>query len=257
MIDTHAHLDDERFAADLPEVLRRAADNGLSHILTIGVDRVTSEAAVNLAERHPMLRAVVGIQPNYVAEVEQGDIDVIEELARLPVVVGIGESGLDRYWDKTPINQQALMFLHHLRLAKLRKKPIVIHCREAEADVVQCLAAFVSSEGPIRGVMHSFAGDAGTMHECLKLGLHISFAGMVTYKNAANLRELIAQVPDDRLLIETDSPYLAPVPVRGKRNEPAYVRHTAECVANVRGTTVEVIDELTTRNARELFNLTC
>ena len=255
MIDTHAHLDDERFQADLSQVLERARSANVSHILTIGVDRVTSEAAVVLAEDHPMLRAVVGIQPNHVAEIRPDDFDRIELLAQKPVVVGIGESGLDRYWDHAPFEMQEVMFLHHLSLSKTVNKPIVIHCREAEADVVRVLSAFALAYGPIRGVMHSFAGDVGTMHACLALGLHISFAGMVTYKNAANLRELAAQVPEDRLLIETDAPYLAPVPVRGKRNEPAFVRHTAGCLANCRGPTVEQIDSITTRNATELFNL--
>jgi TatD DNase family protein len=255
MIDTHSHLDDERFQADLPHVMERARTANVSHILTIGVDRATSKAAVVLAENHPMLRAVVGIQPNYVAQMREGDIEVIDELACLPVVVGIGESGLDRYWDRAPFEMQEVYFLHHLQLSKTVNKPIVIHCREAEADVVKLLSAFALANGPIRGVMHSFAGNADTMHACLALGLHISFAGMVTYKNAANLRELAEQVPENRLLIETDAPYLAPVPVRGKRNEPAFVRHTAECLANCRGTTVEQIDVITTRNATELFNL--
>ena len=253
MIDTHAHLDDERFATDLPAVLDRARDNGVSHILTIGVDRSTSEAAVRLAKQHQRLRAVVGIQPNYVAEALAGDFEQITSLAKESCVVGIGESGLDRYWDRAPFELQEQFFVQHLELSRKSKKPIVIHCREAEADVVRVLSEQVQMHGPIHGVMHSFAGDGPTMHACLALGLHISFAGMVTYKNAANLRELAAQVPEDRLLIETDAPYLAPVPVRGKRNEPAFVRHTAECLAMSRGVSVEQIDMLTTRNASELF----
>ena len=253
LIDTHAHLDDDRFAADLPAVLERAAAAGVMHTLTIGVDLPTSRAAVALATRFPQLRAVVGIQPNHVAEAGPGDWDEIVTLAETAAtVVAVGESGLDRYWDRAPFLLQQEYFLHHLRLARRLDKPVVIHCREAEADVVHMLRQF---GGPIRGVMHSFAGSAATAVACLELGLHVSFAGMVTYKNADALRKVAATIPLDRLLVETDSPYLAPVPVRGKRNEPAFVRHTAECVAQALGVSAEVVCEATTRNARELFGL--
>ncbi len=253
LIDTHAHLDDERFAADLPDVLARAAAAGVMHTLTIGIDLQTSRNAVALAGRFPQLRAVVGIQPNHVAEAGPGDWDQIVTLAETAAnVVAVGESGLDRYWDRAPFPLQEDYFTRHLALARRLNKPIVIHCREAEADVLRVLRAF---GGPVCGVMHSFSGDAATATACLELGLHISFAGMVTYKNADALREVAKVVPIDRLLVETDSPYLAPVPVRGKRNEPAFVRHTAELVANVRGESAEVLGEATTRNARELFGL--
>lgn len=253
LIDTHAHLDDERFAADLPDVLARAAAAGVTHALTIGIDLPTSRNAVALAARFPQLRAVVGIQPNHVAEAGSGDWDEIVTLAETAAnVVAVGESGLDRYWDRAPFPLQEDYFNRHLALARRLNVPIVIHCREAEADVLRVLRAF---GGPVRGVMHSFSGDAAVALQCLELGLHISFAGMVTYKNADALREVAKVVPIDRLLVETDSPYLAPVPVRGKRNEPAFVRHTAELVANVRGESADVLCEATTRNARELFRL--
>jgi TatD DNase family protein len=253
LFDTHAHLDDARFAADLPAVLGRAAAAGVTTTLTIGIDLPTSRAAVALAARFPQLKAVVGIQPNHVGEAGAGDWDEIVALAETATnVVGVGESGLDRYWDRAPFPLQEDYFARHLELAKRVSKPLVIHCREAEADVVRVLTAF---GGPIRGVMHSFSGDAATAAACVELGLHISFAGMVTYKNADALRQVATTIPLERLLVETDSPYLAPVPVRGKRNEPAFVRHTAECVAKVRGVSAEVIFEATTRNARELFGL--
>lgn len=252
LIDTHAHLDDERYAADLPAVLERAHAAGVTHTLTIGIDLPTSRAAVELAARYPQLKAVVGIQPNHVAEAGPDDWDEIVMMAESPSVVAVGESGLDRYWDRAPFPLQQDYFTRHLQLARRLNKPIVIHCREAEADVVEALRAF---SGPIRGVMHSFSGDAATAAACLELGLHVSFAGMVTYKNADNLRQVAAAIPLDRLLVETDSPYLAPVPVRGKRNEPAFVRHTAECVAKAMGVSSEVVFEATTRNARALFGL--
>lgn len=255
MIDTHAHLDDDRFAGDLAEVVARAQAAGLERVVTIGTDAATSRRNVELCGRFPVLRAAVGIQPNHVAEALAGDWDVIRELVRDPACVAVGETGLDRYWDRAPFPLQEDYFAQHLALGRETQKPVVIHCREAEADVVRMLRAEFDARGPVAGVMHSFTGDAATAQSCLAMGLHISFAGMVTYKNAENLRHVAATMPLDRLLVETDSPYLAPVPVRGKRNEPAYVVHTAECLANVLGVTREVVDEYTTRNARSLFGI--
>lgn len=256
LIDTHAHLDDERFASDLPEVLERATAAGVLLTLTIGIDLPTSRAAVELAARFSQLRAVVGIQPNHVAEAGPGDWDEIVKLAEaVTSVVAIGESGLDRYWDRAPFPLQEDYFARHLELARRLNKPIVIHCREAEADVVRMLRDEHAAHGPVRGVMHSFSGDIAVAQACLEMGLHISFAGMVTYKNAEDLRKVALEIPLDKLLVETDSPYLAPVPVRGKRNEPAFVRHTAECVAKVKGLSTDDVCDATTRNARELFGV--
>ncbi len=170
-------------------------------------------------------------------------------------MVALGETGLDRYWDYTPFPQQEDYFARHLELARRTGLPVVIHCRDAEADVVRMLRADFEKHGPVRGVMHSFTGDLQTARDCLAMGLFISFAGMVTYKNAQPLRDVAREVPPDRLLIETDSPYLAPVPERGKRNEPAFVAHTAALLAQVRGVAPEVLAEHTTRNARALLAL--
>src|SRR5262249_42492555 len=159
---------------------------------------------------------------NHVAEARPGDWDEVVRLAEHPRVVAVGETGLDRHWDYTPFSRQEEFFARHLELARRRGLTVVIHCREAEADVVRMLRADDKAHGPVRGVMHSFTGDPGTAAACLAMGLYVSFAGMVTYKNAQSLREVAKGVPLDRLLVETDSPYLAPVPVRGKRNEPAF-----------------------------------
>jgi TatD DNase family protein len=255
LIDTHAHLDDEKFRDDLPEVLARARAAGVCRVITIAVTAPSSAACVALAERHPVLSATVGIQPNHVAEAAVGDWDEVVKLAEHPTVVAVGETGLDRYWDYTPFPQQEDYFARHLRLARQRNLAVVIHCREAEADVVRMLREDYDAHGPVRGVMHSFTGDAATAASCQAMGLYISFAGMVTYKNAQNLRDVARQVPLDRLLVETDSPYLAPVPVRGKRNEPAYVAHTAACLAGVLGAEAAAFAGQTTRNARVLFGL--
>jgi TatD DNase family protein len=256
LIDTHAHLDDSRFADDLPAVLDRAVAAGVTRVLTIGIDLATSRAALALAARFPdRLAAVVGIQPNHVAEAGPADFDEVARLAADPRAVAVGETGLDRYWDRAPLALQEEYFARHLELARRLGKPVVIHCRDAGPDVVQVLRAEFDRAGPVRGVMHSFTGDAGTARACLGLGLHLSFAGMLTYKTAADLREVAKHVPPERLLVETDSPYLAPVPVRGKRNEPAFVAHTAACLAGLLGVTAEELAATTTRNARELFGL--
>lgn len=253
LFDTHAHLDDGRFANDLVEVLDRATKAGLERILTIGIDLETSRNAVRLAQEHALLAAVVGIQPNHVSEAAAGDFDEIVKLLDSPKVVGVGETGLDRYWDRAPFDLQEGYFRRHLQLCRERNLPVVIHCREAEGDVVRVLREEFVSRGPVRGVMHSFSGDAETARACLEMGLHISFAGMVTFKNNQALRDVAKGVPLDRLLVETDSPYLAPMPHRGKRNEPAYVAHTATCLAEVFGIPPESLAAKTTENARALF----
>ncbi|MFL5240577.1 MAG: TatD family hydrolase [Gemmataceae bacterium] len=255
LIDTHAHLDDERFASDLPAVLERANGAGVSHIVTIGTTATTSLANIILCQKHPTLSAAVGLQPNNLAEAGSGDWDAIRELVQKPGVRAVGETGLDRHWDYTPFAQQEDYFARHLELARIHKLPVVIHCRKAEADVVRMLRQDFERHGPVCGVMHSFTGDQATAEACLAMGLYISFAGMVTYKNAQDLREVAKQVPLDRLLIETDSPYLAPVPVRGQRNEPSFVVHTATVLAALRGMGLAHFAEATTRNARALFEI--
>lgn len=255
LIDTHAHLFDDRFAKDLPAVLDRAAKAGVERVVCLGIDLESSRQSVEIANRYPLVVAAVGIQPNSAAEARPGDWEEVVKLAEgEPRVVAIGETGLDRYWDKTPFDLQEDYFDRHIELARRLNKPFVIHCREAEADVVKALRA-QSAKGPLRAVMHSFSGDLATARECLEMGLYVSFAGMVTYPTAQNLRDVAKEVPLDRLLVETDCPYLAPQPVRGKRNEPAHVAHTAALLAQVKGVSVADIEDHTTRNARALFGL--
>jgi TatD DNase family protein len=256
LIDTHAHLFDDRFRSDLPAVLKRAAAAGLERTICIGIDRESSRESVRLANLYPILVAAVGIQPNHAAEAQPGDWEAVVTLATTePRVAAIGETGLDRYWDRSPFPLQEDYFARHIELARRLGKPFVIHCREAEADVVRMLRAEFDRHGPIRAVMHSFSGDLATAKACLDMGLHISFAGMITYKTAQELRDVAKEVPIERLLVETDCPYLSPVPHRGKRNEPAFVAHTAACIADAKGVAAEVVAEHTTRNARNLFGL--
>ena len=256
MIDTHAHLFDDRFRKDLPAVLARAADAGVERVVCLGIDRESSIQSVRIANQFPIVVAAVGIQPNSAAEARPGDWEDVVRLAETePRVVAIGETGLDRYWDRTPFAQQEDYFARHIDLARRLGKPFVIHCREAEADVVKVLRAEFAAHGPVRAVMHSFSGDRATALACLEMGLYVSFAGMVTYPKAQDLRDVAREVPLDRLLVETDCPYLAPQPVRGQRNEPAYVAHTAALLAQVKGVSVAEIEQHTTHNAEALFGI--
>jgi TatD DNase family protein len=256
LIDTHAHLDDEKFATDLPQVLQRALDAGVRRIVTIATTAPSSATCVALAAQYPSLAGTVGIQPNHVAEAAPDAWDQVVQLVMRPKVVAVGETGLDRYWDYTPFPQQEDFFARHLELARKHNLAVVIHCREAEADVLRMLRDDYNHHGPLRAVMHSFSGDWPTAEACLAMGLHISFAGMVTYKNAQDLRDVARRVPLESLLVETDSPYLAPVPLRGKRNEPGHVIHTAACLAAVQGVELAVLAQQTTQNALKLFGMT-
>ncbi len=255
LIDTHAHLDAEQFVGDLPAVLERACAAGVAQIVAVATTAPSSAACISLASAHPHIFATVGVHPNHAAEAAPTAWDEVVALAGKTEVVGVGETGLDRHWHDTPFPLQEDYFSRHLELGRRLNKLVVIHCREADADVLRMLRAEFDRNGPIRGVMHSFVGDAATAEACLAMGLYLSYAGMLTYKNAQALREVAAKQPLDRLLVETDCPYLAPVPLRGKRNEPANVVHTAACLAGLHGVAPEALAERTTRNARALFGL--
>jgi len=254
LIDTHCHLDAEAFAQERDNIVTRAVDSGISQMLSIGIDAATSQAAQTLAEQFDAVSAVVGIQPNYVHEVKPGDWDLVLSLLDRPHVVGIGETGLDKYWDHAPLDLQVEYFHRHVQLSRESGLPFVVHCREAESEVLQVLRTEAES-GPLNGVMHSFCGDKATAAACLEMGMHISFAGMVTFRRNDELRAVASTIPLDRLLVETDAPYLAPHPMRGKRNEPAWVRHTAECLAEAHSVSMEDLARQTTDNARRLFGL--
>jgi TatD DNase family protein len=254
LFDTHAHLDQTDFDADRAAVIERAHAAGVETILAIGVTADSSAAVVRLAGEYPSLYAAVGIHPNYCAEAGPADWDRVVAMAGQPQVVALGETGLDRYRDHAPLALQQDYFDRHLRLSQERDLPFIVHTRESQTEVLAMLHE-ARERAPVRGVMHSFTGDAATAAECVELGLYISFAGMVTFKKSDDLRAVAATVPADRILVETDSPYLSPHPLRGKRNEPANVAHTAECLANVRGLSFEEFAAQTTANARRLFRL--
>ncbi|MCO6044199.1 TatD family hydrolase [Aeoliella sp. ICT_H6.2] len=253
--DTHAHLDQEEFDADRDEVITRAQAAGVADIIAMGVTANSSTNCVKLARQYNGIHAAVGIQPNYVHEAAPSDWDTIVRLVSQPGVVALGETGLDRYWDFAPFDLQQDYFDRHIRFSQETNLPFIVHMRECEDDIMQMLRE-AAQRGPLKGVMHSFTGEADMAAECVELGMHISFAGMVTFKKSDELRAVSATVPLDRLLIETDAPYLSPEPVRKiRRNEPAHVIHTCACLAQVRSLPVEEVAAATTANARRLFQV--
>src|SRR3954454_520451 len=253
LFDTHAHLDQPEFDPDRGEVIARAREAGVENIIAIGISADTSAACLRVSAEFPGVYAAVGMQPNYLAEAKPDDWERVVKMLDQPGVVAIGETGLDRYWDFTPFDMQQDYFDRHIRLSQERGLTFIVHMRDCDEDILIMLRE-AHKRGPLNGVMHSFTGSQAMADECLEIGLYISFAGMVTFKKSADLRAIAAAVPDERILVETDSPYLSPEPVRKMtRNEPANVRHTAACLAEVRGTTLEAFAAQTTANAERLF----
>jgi TatD DNase family protein len=256
LIDSHAHLDFEDFENDLDGVVARARAAGLERVVCVGLWRKAGDFgnALELAARDPsFFSATVGIHPHEAAQVPEADWEALERLARDPRVVALGEMGLDFHYDRSPRPVQEEAFRRELRLAREVAKPIIIHVREADEPCLRALREEgIPAEG---GVVHCFTGDAAAARAYLDLGLHISVSGIVTFRTAEPIREAVRITPRDRLLVETDSPFLAPIPFRGKRNEPAYVAHVAAKVAEVWGTTPEAVAEETTRNVKRLFRI--
>ncbi|MFP6621647.1 MAG: TatD family hydrolase [Pirellulaceae bacterium] len=254
LFDTHAHLDEDVFQDDRQAVVQRASQAGVKSIISVATTLASSRRCLEIAGSFDHVFPSVGIQPNYCAEAGEHDWDQIVELAQSPQVVALGETGLDRHWDYTPFAMQQDYFDRHIRLSQDLQIPFIVHMRECGADIVAMLRD-ARQRGPLQGVMHSFTGDAALAEECLELGLYISFAGMVTFKKSDELRSVAAGIANDRLLLETDAPYLSPHPHRGQRpNEPALMIHTAACLAEARGISLEILAQQTTANASQLFS---
>ncbi len=251
LVDSHCHLDFPELAGRIDELLAAMAEHDVGHALCVCVALPEFEQVLALAQRDERLSASVGVHPDYPDTVEP-DVDTLVRLAAHPKVVAIGETGLEYYSTPGGADWQRERFRVHIRAARRAGKPLIVHTRAAAADTLQLLR----DEGAeaVGGVMHCFTEDWETARAALDLGFHVSFSGIVTFRNAAALREVAAKVPDDRLLIETDAPYLAPVPNRGKTNEPAFVRFVAACLAELRGQAPEQIAKLTTDNFFRLFN---
>lgn len=253
LFDTHAHINALQYDEDRQEVINRALSEGVKNIVVVGFDTETIQGAMKLAEEYDFIYAAVGWHPVDAIDMKDEDLDWIESLAAHPKVVAIGEMGLDYHWDKSPKDIQKEVFRRQIALAKRVDLPIIIHNREATEDIVTILQEEGASE--VGGIMHCFSGSLEVAKQCMDMNFYISFGGPVTFKNAKKPKEVAKQIPLDRLLIETDCPYLTPHPFRGKRNEPAYVKYVAEAIAELRDLPLEEIAQKTSDNARQVFGI--
>ncbi|HPP31832.1 MAG TPA: TatD family hydrolase [Soehngenia sp.] len=252
-IDSHAHLDDERFDDDRETVIKNLKADQIDVVINIGADIASSKSTSSLAQTYDNIYSVVGVHPHSVSELVGLGLDEIENLSRHEKTVAIGEIGLDYYYENSPKNLQKEYFIEQIRLAKKLDLPIVIHSREAVKDTLDIIKSEKSSN--LRGVMHCFSSSAEIAKEYIKLGFYIAIGGVVTFKNARVTKEVAKYVPLESLLIETDCPYLAPEPFRGKRNEPKYIKYTAEEIAKIKEIDLEEIAYSTSINAKKLFNI--
>lgn len=253
LFDTHAHLDDQKYDADREAMLGRARDAGVGLILNVGYDLASSQRSIDLAEQYDFVYAAVGVHPHDAKTVDEAALEQLRQMAKHPKVVALGEIGLDYYYDNSPREVQRQVFQQQVELATQLQLPIIVHDRDAHGDVMQTLRD--NSSQLSSGVLHCFSGSYEMAMECIRLGLYVSFAGPVTFKNAVKLKEIATKVPLDRMLIETDAPYLTPEPYRGKRNESAYVAQVAEVIANLRGMSVAELAQQTKENGQRLFGI--
>lgn len=253
LYDTHAHITEEEFAADREEVLERARAAGVVLINNIAYNLESSLQAITLAENNDFVYASVGFHPHNAVEAGPGYLEELKSMAAHPKVVALGEIGLDYYRDLSPRELQRKVFREQLSLASELGLPVIIHDRDAHGDLMEILRDV--GLGPAGGVMHCYSGSWEMARECLAMGFYLSFAGPVTYQNASRLKDVASRVPLDRLLLETDAPYLTPAPHRGKRNEPSYIAFTAKEIADLRGMEVEELAKTCTENGRRLFGI--
>jgi len=255
LIDSHCHLD-YYTAAELPGVLTRAHDAGVGEMVTIGTTLEQSNKIRQLSEATPKVWCSIGVHPHHAAEAPVPTVETLVELAAHPKVVGIGESGLDYFYDRAPREVQAENFRVHIRAARLANVPLIIHARDADADIAAILHDEWDTGGAFALLLHCFSSGRQLAETAISLGGYVSFSGILTFPKSQEIRDIARDVPVDRLLVETDAPYLAPVPFRGKRNEPAHVAYTARVLAEVRGLDPENLGDLTTANFRRLFRKT-
>ena len=254
MIDSHAHLDYPQLANDLPDILQRAEDVGVTHIITIGVKLSTCEAPKRISEKYKNVWFSVGIHPHEAGnEPNSCNAEAIRRAANHPKCVAIGETGLDYFYDFATPEKQAKSFRTQISVARETGLPIIVHSRDADIDMEQILTEEMQ-KGSFTGVMHCFSSGKNLAHSAVNLGFYVSFSGILTFKNSNELQEISSELPLDRILVETDSPYLAPVPHRGKRNEPAFTRHTLEKLAEIRGLPVQEMEAITRTNTLKLFS---
>ena len=253
LIDSHCHLDFPDFAGELALVLARAEAAGVAALLTIGTKLAAFPGVHEIALRFPQICCSVGVHPHEAAAEPEAAVERLLALAALPKVVGIGETGLDYHYTLSPPAAQKRAFQSHIEAAQASGLPLIVHAREADCDIAQLLTA-AAAKAPLRGVLHCFSSSQRLADTAVELGFYVSFSGILTFKNAEAVRQVAGRLPLDRLLLETDAPYLAPVPLRGKRNEPAFLAHTAAALARLRGLSVAEIEAQTTENFFRLFN---
>jgi len=252
LVDTHSHINMEDFS-DLDAVILNAKNAGVKNVIIPSVDRGSFEKVLKISYDYEGIYCALGIHPTEAHKATDDDFEKIIELASDKKVVAMGECGLDYYWDKTFVNEQKKVFLKQIKIAKKLKKALIVHDREAHKDTFDLLTENINGEIPV--IMHCFSGSLEFAQECVKKGYYIALGGVVTFKNAKKPHEIATQIPLEFLLLETDAPYLTPVPFRGKRNEPAYVKFVAEEIAKLRGISVEEVAKVTTENARRVFGI--
>ncbi|AWV88800.1 TatD family hydrolase [Bradymonas sediminis] len=253
LIDTHAHLDSPKIYARLDEVLANAKEAGVDRIVTIGASRGmdSNRRALEIARQYDWIRCTIGLHPHDAESADEATVELLRrEFAGDAQVVGIGETGLDYFYDNAPVDKQKWAFRQFLEMSKEFNKPVIIHSRDADEDCI----AMLKETGVTGGILHCFTGSRWMAEELFELDFYLSFSGIVTFKSAAELLEIARDTPLERILVETDSPYLAPIPHRGRPNEPAYLRHTAEKIAEARGMSFEEFAQATTKNASRVFD---
>ena len=255
LVDSHAHIQGNEYANEVDAIIERAREAGVEKIIAVGGagDMSSNTEAIALTDSFPNIYATVGMHPHDAKDVGEGELRELRTLTSHPKVIAVGETGLDYYYNHSPHDVQRRVFIHFIHMARETGLPMVVHERDAAKDAAELLR----SEGAakIRGVIHCFTGNYDAACDYLNLGFYLSFTGIITFKNAEALREVVRKVPLERMLVETDSPYLTPVPYRGKRNEPAYVRFVAETIAEIKGMALEEVARSTTRNVQDLFKI--
>jgi len=253
LIDSHAHLDFDKFNKDREEVIERAKSNGIVNIINVGSNLTSSHRSLQLSQQYEIIYAVVGVHPHEAKTLDKKALQVLKDLSKADKVVGIGEIGLDFYYDNSPRDEQREAFKKQLQLAKEINLPVVIHSREADEDTIKILKEENMRNHNI--LLHSYTGGAEMAEEALELGFYFSAGGIVTFNSAQDLKNIMQKIPLSRILLETDSPYLAPSPHIVKRNEPMYVKEVAKYLASLKNTTFEKVAETTTSNTRRFFNI--
>ena len=253
LIDSHAHLEMSEFKKDLEEVIRRATESGVEYLFTVGTEKKDWKRALDIAHSHSMIYAILGVHPHNAREIDERTYPVLREFCRSEKVRAYGEIGLDFFRNLSPREVQTKRFREQIGLAGELHLPIVVHDRDAHQETIEILKSERAAE--LGGIIHCFSGDYSMAKECIDMGFYISVPGTITFKNAGEFQKMVRKLPLDSLLVETDAPFLTPVPLRGKRNEPSYVRYTAQKIAEVKGIPFERVAEVTSANALRVFRL--